>query len=50
MIKRRQAAQVRQDQCFKGRQFTPEVILWAELAKVPPAQRVECQRRACDGT
>jgi transposase-like protein len=29
MTKRRQAAQVRQDQSFKGRQFTPEVILWA---------------------
>src|SRR3984885_4251641 len=29
MTKRRQAAQVRQDQCFKGRQFTPEVILWS---------------------
>jgi transposase, IS6 family len=29
MIKRRQAVQVRQDQSFKGRQFTAEVILWA---------------------
>jgi IS6 family transposase len=29
MIKRRQAAQVRQDQSFKRRQFTPEVILWS---------------------
>jgi transposase, IS6 family len=29
MTKRRQAAQVRQDQCFKGRQFTAEVILWS---------------------
>jgi transposase, IS6 family len=29
MAKRRQAAQVRQDQSFKGRQFTAEVILWA---------------------
>jgi transposase, IS6 family len=25
----RRAAQVRQDQGFKGRQFTAEVILWA---------------------
>ena len=31
MSKRRQAAQVRQDQSFKGRQFTAEVILGAEL-------------------
>jgi hypothetical protein len=29
MAKRRQAAQVRRDQSFKGRQFTTEVILWA---------------------
>jgi hypothetical protein len=29
MTRRRQAAQVRQDQPFKGRQFTSEVILWA---------------------
>jgi transposase-like protein len=29
MAKRRQAAQVREDQSFKGRQFTAEVILWA---------------------
>ena len=29
MTKRREAAQPRQDQCFKGRQFTAEVILWA---------------------
>jgi hypothetical protein len=29
MTKRRQAAQLRQDQSFKGRQFTAEMILWA---------------------
>jgi transposase, IS6 family len=29
MAKRRRTAQVRQDQSFKGRQFTAEVILWA---------------------
>jgi transposase-like protein len=29
MARRRQAARVRQDQSFKGRQFTAEVILWA---------------------
>src|SRR5215208_137886 len=29
MTKRRQTIQVRQDQPFKGRQFTAEVILWA---------------------
>ena len=29
MGKRRQAAQVRQDKSFKGRQFAAEVILWA---------------------
>jgi DDE domain len=29
MSKRRQAAGIRQDQTFKGRQFTAEVILWA---------------------
>ena len=29
MTKRRQAAQVRQDQAFKGRQFNAEVILWS---------------------
>jgi hypothetical protein len=29
MVKQRQAAQVRQDQSFKGRQLTAEVILWA---------------------
>jgi transposase-like protein len=29
MAKRRQAAQVRQDQSFKGRRFAAEVILWA---------------------
>lgn len=29
MAKRLQAAQVRRDQSFKGRQFTAEVILWA---------------------
>src|SRR3954462_2627671 len=29
MAKQRQAARVRQDQPFKGRQFTDEVILWA---------------------
>jgi hypothetical protein len=29
MTTRRRATQVRQDQAFKGRQFTVEVILWA---------------------
>jgi transposase-like protein len=29
MARQRQAARVRQDQSFKGRQFTAEVILWA---------------------
>jgi transposase, IS6 family len=29
MTKCRQAVRVRQDQTFKGRQFTAEVILWA---------------------
>jgi IS6 family transposase len=29
MGNRRQVTQVRRDQCFKGRQFTSEVILWA---------------------
>jgi transposase, IS6 family len=29
MARRRRAARVRQDQSFKGRQFTAEVILWA---------------------
>src|ERR1700709_525460 len=29
MFKRRQAGQIRQDQCFKGRQFNAEVILWS---------------------
>ena len=29
MMRQRRAARVRQDQCFKGRQFTAEVILWA---------------------
>src|SRR6187551_179994 len=29
MARQRQAARVRQDQPFKGRQFTAEVILWA---------------------
>jgi transposase, IS6 family len=29
MAKRRQSAQVRHNQSFKGRQFTAEVILWA---------------------
>jgi hypothetical protein len=29
MARRRRAARVRQDQPFKGRQFTAEVILWA---------------------
>ena len=29
MTKQRRAARVRQDQAFKGRQFTTEVILWA---------------------
>src|SRR5918912_375365 len=29
MARRRRAAQVRQDQAFKGRQFAAEVILWA---------------------
>ncbi len=29
MARRRRADRVRQDQCFKGRQFTAEVILWA---------------------
>jgi hypothetical protein len=29
MAKRRQATQVRQNQSFKGQQFTAEVILWA---------------------
>lgn len=29
MVRQRQAARVRQDQPFKGRQFTAEVILWA---------------------
>src|SRR3712207_4657704 len=29
MVGRRRVAQVRQDQSFKGRQFTAEVILWA---------------------
>jgi transposase-like protein len=33
IAKRRQAAQARQDQSFKGRQFTAEVILWARLAE-----------------
>jgi hypothetical protein len=33
MARRRRATQVRQDQAFKGRQFTAEVILWARLAK-----------------
>jgi transposase len=33
MTKRRQATQAQQDQSFKGRQFTAEVILWARLAK-----------------
>src|SRR3954470_3409778 len=33
MPKRRQAAHVRQNQSFKGRQFTSEAILWARLAK-----------------
>src|ERR1700760_1141528 len=28
-VRQRQAARVRQDQPFKGRQFTAEVILWA---------------------
>jgi hypothetical protein len=35
MAKRRQGAQVRQDQSFKGRQFTAEVILWVLSALVP---------------
>jgi hypothetical protein len=30
MTQRRRAVQVRQDQSFKGRQFTAEVILWAQ--------------------
>jgi hypothetical protein len=38
-----------QGQAFKGRHFAAEVILWAELAKVPPAKQVECQRRGCAG-
>jgi hypothetical protein len=29
MTRRRRAPEVRQDQAFKGRQFTAEVILWA---------------------
>jgi transposase, IS6 family len=29
MTRQRRAARVRQDQDFKGRQFTAEVILWA---------------------
>jgi IS6 family transposase len=29
MTRQRQAARVRHDQDFKGRQFTAEVILWA---------------------
>jgi transposase, IS6 family len=29
MMRRRRVVQVRQDQSFKGRQFTAEVILWA---------------------
>ena len=29
MTKRRQAVRIRQDQCFKGRQFNAEVILWS---------------------
>jgi hypothetical protein len=29
LAKRRQATRVRQDQSFKGRKFTAEVILWA---------------------
>ena len=29
MTRRRRAARVRQDQAFKGRQFTAEVMLWA---------------------
>src|SRR3712207_4522877 len=29
MARRRRVASVRPDQCFKGRQFTAEVILWA---------------------
>src|ERR671916_7412 len=29
MARRRQVASVRPDQCFKGRQFTAEIILWA---------------------
>src|SRR6201989_796756 len=29
MARQRQAVQIRQDQPFKGRQFTAEVILWA---------------------
>jgi transposase, IS6 family len=29
MSRQRKAAAVRQDQAFKGRQFTAEVILWA---------------------
>src|ERR1700684_1655430 len=33
MTRRRRATQVRQNQAFKGRQFTAEVILWARLAK-----------------
>jgi hypothetical protein len=38
-----------QDQAFKSRQSAAEVILWAELAKVPPAKQVEYQRRRCAG-
>ena len=29
MTRRRRAPEVRQDQAFRGRQFTAEVILWA---------------------
>jgi len=29
MARQRQAMRVRQDQAFKGRQFTAEMILWA---------------------
>lgn len=33
-----------------GRGRTKQGYFWAELAKVPPAQRVECQRRALPAT
>jgi IS6 family transposase len=29
MVRQRQTALLRQERSFKGRQFTPEVVLWA---------------------